>query len=82
MSAKPYAVLFLALALALIDLTGYAQKVSSKPQTWEYKTAYSRSDGFAWEKTLNELGGQGWELVATSSPADEAGVTYVFKRAK
>jgi Domain of unknown function (DUF4177) len=66
--------------LAVVVMTAYAQSRSSKHQTWEYKTVYSRTTGFEGERAFNELGAQGWELVAASGESDTAGVTYVFKR--
>ena len=68
--------------LVLIVITTYAQTRSSKYQAWEYKVAYSRSGGFEGEKTFNELGAQGWELVAATGESDTVGITYVFKRSR
>ena len=66
--------------LVLIVITTSGQTRSPQYQTWEYKTAYSRCSEFFGEKTFNELGAQGWELVAAAAESDSAGATYVFKR--
>lgn len=55
--------------------------VTQQPKTqWEYKFEYATR-----EKKANELGAQGWELVAVSSlgsgPTSNV-AEYVFKRAK
>jgi hypothetical protein len=67
--------LFTALcAFALLLFVGFRQ---NSRQTWEYK---SLTYGTISEGKLNELGRDGWELVAT---ANEGGVNqFIFKRAK
>lgn len=82
MKAKSVLAMLVLTILAVVVMTAYAQSRSSQRQTWEYKTVYSRTNGFEAERTFNELGAQGWELVAASGESDVAGVTYVFKRAK
>ena len=63
--------------LLLTCLAGLGFQVRS-PQKWEYKVEHSPA-----EKKINELGEQGWELVAIQSPSQNILVsTYVFKRAK
>jgi len=51
---------------------------TSQPKTWEYRFEYGIS-----AKKANELGAQGWEIVAVGSPGSgpASNVTeYVFKR--
>lgn len=70
------------IAIAGIIFLTQSRKVEGENQkvvAWEYKFEYSAS-----EKKANELGLQGWELVAIQSPST-AGFgnnipTYVFKR--
>lgn len=59
-------------------------------QAWEYKVVRLRRSGqnFAeeWEKNLNELGAEGWEIFILlrveehSKPGDTVFLTAVFKR--
>lgn len=81
MRNNSYVILVLITLIALVVLTGYGQRQSSVPQAWQYKTVYSRTTGFEVDKTFNNLGAQGWEMVAASGTEGE-GITYVFKRAK
>lgn len=65
--------------LSLLLFAGFAFAQKPQPQ-WEYKFLYEAS-----EKKSNELGSQGWELVAIQStgPGLANNVpTYVFKRQK
>ena len=77
MRLKPY--LFLTLmAVALIVLGGWAghgQKQGSSRPAWEYKIVNESE-----KIPLNELGAQGWELVAVGMGGAEE--VYYFKRAK
>lgn len=82
MKAKSALVLLVITVLAVIVMTTFAQSRSSKRQAWEYKTVSNYTTGFEGDKTFNEFGALGWELVAASGERDAAGVTYVFKRAK
>jgi hypothetical protein len=73
------AVAVAAALLCLIGWTGYAQRSRPRRPTWEYKSA-TFSNGNTFEKELNELGAQGWELVEV---AEVVGVqVYIFKRPK
>lgn len=63
--------------LTAVGFTVYGQRQSPTKQTWEYKTIYSNSTGFEGDKTFNELGAQGWEMIATSGD-----VAYIFKRSR
>lgn len=68
----------LLVALLLVSLLFVAGWSQMKPQQYEYKIEYSMN-----EKKLNQLAGQGWELVAVSPDAETGNVTgYYFKRAK
>ena len=68
---------------ALANSQGLAQPQAAKPAvTWEYKTFYwSGGDP---TRSLNDLGQQGWELVAIRGYGDEnqSQTLYVFKRPK
>jgi lipopolysaccharide export system protein LptC len=61
--------------LCLVGWTGYGQKQSSKRSKWEYKVVNGLS-----EAGLNELGSQGWELVAVG--VTENNQFNYLKRAK
>ena len=71
------------LTLCLLGLTIHAQKQTSGHTTWEYKSVFSTSGDLGY--VLNDLGGQGWELVAFEIASDKNGLTgktYYLKRAK
>ncbi len=84
MKNKIYLSLVLVAVLCLVGWTGFAQKSSPARQTWEYKEFRSPVG----EKELNELGAQGWELVAVlenlsiSAGSGYGRPTYYLKRAK
>lgn len=82
MKAKSVLALLVVTVLAVIVMTTFAQSRSSKLPVWEYKTVHSRTSGFEGERTFNELGAQGWELVTASSDSGLPGITYVFKRTR
>jgi hypothetical protein len=73
----------LILMLGLLGLTIHGQKQTTKA-AWEYKSLFSTSANL--DYVLNDLGAQGWELVAidvTSSDKNGLkGATYYLKRAK
>ena len=67
--------------LALANSRGLAQQQAAKPGViWEYKTFYW--GGGDPTPSLNDLGKQGWELVAVRGYGDEnpSQTLYVFKR--
>ncbi|HEX8355649.1 MAG TPA: hypothetical protein VF611_22270 [Pyrinomonadaceae bacterium] len=65
--------------LCLMGWTGYAQRGRPRRPAWEYRSA-SFSNPQTFEKEINELGAQGWELAEVS---EVVGVTvYIFKRLK
>ena len=67
------------LALAtFFGWTAYAQKSKAPNKTWEYKVVRMCPD----EKSLNELGAQGWELVSSEPTTRFACPALYFKRAK
>jgi hypothetical protein len=75
-------VLALGLMLYLLALTIYGQKQNPTRTTWEYKSVFSTSASL--EYLLNDLGAQGWELIAIEA-ADKNGFkgrAYYLKRAK
>lgn len=63
--------LILIVVLSIIGWTVYAQRTSQR-QAWEYKCTGAMN-----EQKLNELGDQGWELVAVTGD-----YVYCLKRAK
>lgn len=75
--------LALILMLCFLGWTSHGQKQTAKA-AWEYKSLFSTSADLAY--VLNDLGAQGWELVAidvTSSDKNGLkGKTYYLKRAK
>lgn len=72
------------LMLCLLALTIYGQKQDTARTTWEYQSVFSSSASL--EYVLNDLGGQGWELVAIEvNKVDKngfSGTSYYLKRAK
>ena len=73
----------LAGAVALAILVGGRQPQAAT--TWEYKVL--RESHEPWERTLNDHGAQGWELVTATvatEPRQEDKLTYVhiYKRRK
>lgn len=85
MKTKYAWLLALILMLCFLGLTIHGQKQAAKA-AWEYKSLFSTSADPAY--VLNDLGAQGWELVAvdvTSVDKSNAGIkgtTYYLKRAK
>lgn len=71
----PVVLIFVALCLA--GWTSYGQKPSPKPLRagWEYKILQGVT-----EQELNQLGADGWELVAVT--ASDGQVAHYLKRAK
>jgi hypothetical protein len=68
--------LLAAVLFCSVFCAGFAYR-QGRPQI-EYKFEHSPS-----EKKVNELGSQGWELVAIQSPSQNIVVaTYVFKRSR
>jgi hypothetical protein len=84
MKTKYRWVLTAVLMLCLLALTVYGQKQNTARTTWEYKSVFSTSASL--EYVLNDLGTQGWELVAIDvNKVDNnglKGVKYYLKRAK
>lgn len=76
MNNKPILCLIL-LVLFLAGSIAYAQTQRNTPmkRTWEYKIV-DGSPTSTLEKTLNQLGAEGWEFVAINP----ANFTYVLKR--
>jgi hypothetical protein len=75
------AILLILLVILVSALSlGQATKEKTSSAQWEYKFDYSAS-----EKKANELGSQGWELIAIQSTGPGLGnnvATYVYKRLK
>ena len=82
MRARRYLIFTILALLLAIGWTVYGQQRNSRRPVWEYKSVYDRNTYFQGDKTLNELGAQGWELVTTSTSSDIVGVTYTFRRSK
>ncbi|OLE52122.1 MAG: hypothetical protein AUG51_19385 [Acidobacteria bacterium 13_1_20CM_3_53_8] len=71
-------ILFIIALLSFLFI-GWTYQSAQRTQ-WEYKFEYAPS-----ERKANELGAQGWELVAIQSTGSGMGnnvPNYVFKRAK
>jgi hypothetical protein len=87
MRSKIWSLLIVAAVLfGLAGWTGFGQKQRATQQTWEYKVVYVAGVRSLSEKTMNEMGAQGWELI-TFQPINQEGVTigagnYFFKRAR
>ena len=76
-----------AILFGVVGWTGYGQKQQRVPQAvWEYKVVYVPGVRNMSEKTMNELGAQGWELVTFQAINNEGGTigagNYFFKRAR
>lgn len=84
MKAKSGWLLALILMLSFLGLTIHGQKQLNSRATWEYKSLFSTSANL--EYVLNDLGAQGWELVAVDVASLNKnglkGTTYYLKRAK
>jgi hypothetical protein len=76
--------LALILMLCFLGLTIRGQKQSLSRSNWEYKSVFSTSASL--DYVLNDLGAQGWELVAIDvNSADKngfKGTAYYLKRAR
>jgi hypothetical protein len=73
----------------LVGWTGYGQRQLPQraPLTvWEYKVLYVPGNRNMSEKTMNEFGAQGWELITFQAINNEGGTigagNYFFKRAR
>lgn len=77
-----------AVLFGVVGWTGYGQRSQQRePQTvWEYKVLYIPGARNTSEKTMNELGAKGWELVTFQAINNEGGTigagNYFFKRAR
>jgi hypothetical protein len=75
--------LALILMLCFLGLTIHGQKQATKA-AWEYRSLFSTSADVAY--VLNDLGAQGWELVAIDATSSDKnglkGRTYYLKRTK
>ncbi|HYL80258.1 MAG TPA: hypothetical protein VEU07_05565 [Candidatus Acidoferrum sp.] len=77
----------LVLTLIAVALTVIAIRPLSDPRpsyaagSVEYKlTLVQQPPSPSWERTFNELGAQGWELVAIQNPPSGMSTLAVFKR--
>ena len=72
------------LMVCFLGLTSRGQEQTSATTGWEYRSVFSTSRTL--EHVLNDLGGQGWELVAVDVTANDKngfkGTTYYLKRRK
>lgn len=74
---KTLSIFIVLFAICAITIGGTIQ---SQPKVWEYKFIFEAN-----EKRANQLGQDGWELIAIQSTGPGLGnnvPTYVFKRAK
>lgn len=74
----------LILMLCCLGFTIRAQKETPVRSNWEYKSVFSTSADLAY--VLNDLGSQGWELIAIDVTSTDnngfKGKTYFLKRPK
>lgn len=75
MRTKVFVCLLLLTVLTTIGWNVYAQKQGAARQQWEYKIVAESE-----KIPLNNLGAEGWELVAVEMSGTEE--VYFFKRAK
>ena len=68
----------LLVSLLLVVVVGVAFGQNSPSIRWEYQ-AINISRGINIER-LNELGGEGWELVTSAETSSSASYTLIFKR--
>ena len=72
------------LIVCFLGLTSRGQQQTSATAGWEYRSVFSTSASL--EYVLNDLGGQGWELVAVDVTGNDRnglkGTTYYLKRRK
>ena len=70
--------------LCLLGFNIHGQKQSSGRTNWEYKSVFSTSANL--EYVLNDLGSQGWELIAIDVNSSDKngfkGTMYYLKRAR
>ena len=70
--------------LCLLGFNIHGQKQSSGRTNWEYKSVFSTSASL--EYVLNDLGAQGWELIAIDVNSSDKnglkGTKYYLKRAR
>ncbi|HEX8708445.1 MAG TPA: DUF4177 domain-containing protein [Pyrinomonadaceae bacterium] len=87
MRSRVWLIIAAAILFGLVGWTGYAQRQQRTGQTtWEYRVVYVPGARNLSERTMNELGAQGWELI-TFQAINNEGVTigagnYFFKRAR
>lgn len=65
--------------------TAYSQKTNSPSTTWEYKVVVSAHSEYKNGINFNNLGAQGWELVAVEQAiqnGNSSNPTFYFKRAR
>jgi hypothetical protein len=77
-----YLLWFMIAIFCIASWTAQGQNSGMKKGMWEYKTLYTNTTGFQWDTTFNELGAQGWELVAATNSENTVGAYYTFKRSK
>jgi hypothetical protein len=80
MRAKLYLSLLIGVLLCLVGWSAHAELQSSSKATraWEYTSREVQDNA----EQLNELGAEGWELVAVDCTRSSNTCRYVFKRAK
>ena len=78
MKVKNLLVVAMVAVMLMVGWSVYAQKSKPAKNTWEYKRVQILGGQ---EKSLNELGAQGWELVAIDNNETALSI-YVFKRAR
>jgi hypothetical protein len=84
MKTKVYLSVVVFALLCVVGWSAYAQRQSAGRAEWEYQSVSIQSAKYYEESDnrLNEMGKQGWELVAVISREDRGRIEYVFKRVK
>ena len=84
MKTKYHWLLAMIVMLCLLGFNIHGQKQSSSRINWEYKSVFSTSASL--DYVLNDLGAQGWELVAIDVNRSDKngfkGTMYYLKRAR
>ena len=70
---------FALLVIGAVFLIFSSATSPNRPVQWEYRTISFSSNGFGLQRDLNNLGREGWEVVATA-PADGDRFHVILKR--
>ncbi|HEX8162480.1 MAG TPA: hypothetical protein VF538_11445 [Pyrinomonadaceae bacterium] len=84
MRTKAYLSVVVFALLCVVGWSAYGQRQGGGKAEWEYRSVSIQSGTYYDEgdKRFNEMGRQGWELVAAINREDRGRIEFVFKRAK